>query len=272
MGPKGSPERQRLVIQRVEVNPPLDDARFAMPAAPSRRPAAGEAQGPRCATLTPRRRVVREVLHGLVDLGSRRSRPARRRGRPPRAASSPSSSASARSWSGALRPSAGTGRPGRSGSSSRSSPSSRWPSSASPSCGASACRAAKPVDRMEGERALVHRGRGPGRRGQGRDARHVVERAHRRRRGAREGPPLPGGAGRGADPLAAGRVGKREAATCRDSVARSSSSSFSRCSSSTSSPRRRSWSPSRTPSWWSGSAASRASSTRASTSWCPSWT
>ena len=53
VGPKGSPERQRLVIQRIEVNPPLDDARFAMP---GRRPAAraaGEAQGPRCATLTP---------------------------------------------------------------------------------------------------------------------------------------------------------------------------------------------------------------------------
>jgi hypothetical protein len=40
VGPKGSPERQRLVIRRVEVNPPLDDARFAMPgggpAAPAR--------------------------------------------------------------------------------------------------------------------------------------------------------------------------------------------------------------------------------------------
>jgi len=37
VGPKGSPERQRLVIQRIEVNPPLDAARFVMPA---RRPAA----------------------------------------------------------------------------------------------------------------------------------------------------------------------------------------------------------------------------------------
>ena len=37
VGPKGSPERQRLVIQRIEVNPPLDAARFAMP---GRRPAA----------------------------------------------------------------------------------------------------------------------------------------------------------------------------------------------------------------------------------------
>ena len=31
VGPKGSPERQRLVIRLIEVNPPLDDARFAMP-------------------------------------------------------------------------------------------------------------------------------------------------------------------------------------------------------------------------------------------------
>jgi hypothetical protein len=31
VGPKGRPERQRLAIGRVEVNPPLDDARFAMP-------------------------------------------------------------------------------------------------------------------------------------------------------------------------------------------------------------------------------------------------
>ena len=37
VGPKGSPERQRLVIRKVEVNPPLDDARFVMP---GRRPAA----------------------------------------------------------------------------------------------------------------------------------------------------------------------------------------------------------------------------------------
>jgi hypothetical protein len=34
VGPKGSPERQRLVIQRIEVNPPLDAARFAMPGGP----------------------------------------------------------------------------------------------------------------------------------------------------------------------------------------------------------------------------------------------
>jgi hypothetical protein len=37
VGPKGSPERQRLVIQRIELNPPLDAARFSMP---GRRPAA----------------------------------------------------------------------------------------------------------------------------------------------------------------------------------------------------------------------------------------
>jgi len=30
-GPKGKPERQRLVIQKIEINPPLDAARFAMP-------------------------------------------------------------------------------------------------------------------------------------------------------------------------------------------------------------------------------------------------
>jgi hypothetical protein len=39
VGPRGSPERQRLVLQKVEVNPPLDDARFAMPAGrPAARP------------------------------------------------------------------------------------------------------------------------------------------------------------------------------------------------------------------------------------------
>jgi hypothetical protein len=37
VGPKGSSEHQRLVIQRIEVNPPLDAARFAMP---GRRPEA----------------------------------------------------------------------------------------------------------------------------------------------------------------------------------------------------------------------------------------
>jgi hypothetical protein len=36
VGPRGSPERQRLVVRKVEIDPPLDDARFAMPV---RRPA-----------------------------------------------------------------------------------------------------------------------------------------------------------------------------------------------------------------------------------------
>jgi len=31
VAPRGSPDRQRLVIRSIEVNPPLDDARFAMP-------------------------------------------------------------------------------------------------------------------------------------------------------------------------------------------------------------------------------------------------
>jgi hypothetical protein len=31
VGPKGSIDRQKLVLTRVEVNPPIDDARFAMP-------------------------------------------------------------------------------------------------------------------------------------------------------------------------------------------------------------------------------------------------
>jgi hypothetical protein len=34
VGPKGTPDRQHLVIQRIEINPPLDAARFAMPKAP----------------------------------------------------------------------------------------------------------------------------------------------------------------------------------------------------------------------------------------------
>jgi len=41
VGPKGSPERQRLVIRKIEVNPPLDAARFAMPGGrPAERPPA----------------------------------------------------------------------------------------------------------------------------------------------------------------------------------------------------------------------------------------
>jgi hypothetical protein len=34
LGPKGKPERQRLLIQKVELNPALDARRFTMPAAP----------------------------------------------------------------------------------------------------------------------------------------------------------------------------------------------------------------------------------------------
>jgi hypothetical protein len=40
VGPKGKPERQRLLIQKVEINPPLDASRFAMPAARRAKPAA----------------------------------------------------------------------------------------------------------------------------------------------------------------------------------------------------------------------------------------
>ena len=44
VGPRGKPERQRLVIQKVEINPPLDASRFTMPAErrkpPTRKPAA----------------------------------------------------------------------------------------------------------------------------------------------------------------------------------------------------------------------------------------
>jgi hypothetical protein len=39
VGPRGKPERQRLVIQRVEINPPIDASRFAMPGARRRAPA-----------------------------------------------------------------------------------------------------------------------------------------------------------------------------------------------------------------------------------------
>jgi outer membrane lipoprotein-sorting protein len=34
LGPKGSPDRQRLTIRTIEINPSLDDARFAMPPRP----------------------------------------------------------------------------------------------------------------------------------------------------------------------------------------------------------------------------------------------
>jgi hypothetical protein len=36
LGPKGKPERQRLVIQKVEINPPIDARRFTMPATPQK--------------------------------------------------------------------------------------------------------------------------------------------------------------------------------------------------------------------------------------------
>jgi len=49
VGPRGSPERQRLLLQKVEINPPLDDARFTMPAG---RPAAGR-PGHRSRTVLP---------------------------------------------------------------------------------------------------------------------------------------------------------------------------------------------------------------------------
>jgi hypothetical protein len=42
VGPRGKPERQRLLIQKVEINPPLDASRFTMPGgrrkAPTRKP------------------------------------------------------------------------------------------------------------------------------------------------------------------------------------------------------------------------------------------
>ena len=46
VGPKGSPERQRLVIQRIEVNPPLDAARFAMPGRRPNAPAPANRKAP----------------------------------------------------------------------------------------------------------------------------------------------------------------------------------------------------------------------------------
>lgn len=36
VGPRGSPPRQRMTFDKIEVDPPLDDARFAMPAGASR--------------------------------------------------------------------------------------------------------------------------------------------------------------------------------------------------------------------------------------------
>jgi hypothetical protein len=45
-GPKGKPERQRLVIQRIEINPPLDAGRFAMPGGGRRKPSARQPATP----------------------------------------------------------------------------------------------------------------------------------------------------------------------------------------------------------------------------------
>lgn len=45
VGPKGSPDRQRLVIRTIEVNPPIDAARFALPG--SRPPGPAAAPAPR---------------------------------------------------------------------------------------------------------------------------------------------------------------------------------------------------------------------------------
>lgn len=47
VGPKSQPERQRLLIQKVEINPPLDAGRFAMPAPrPRAKPAVSKPSPP----------------------------------------------------------------------------------------------------------------------------------------------------------------------------------------------------------------------------------
>jgi hypothetical protein len=54
VGPRGKPERQRLVIERVEVNPTLDAARFAPPPGMPKEPRRGpEATGPATRTVLP---------------------------------------------------------------------------------------------------------------------------------------------------------------------------------------------------------------------------
>lgn len=50
IGPRGSAERQRLVVQKVEVNPALDDERFAMPGPASPEPTASH---PRSRSVLP---------------------------------------------------------------------------------------------------------------------------------------------------------------------------------------------------------------------------
>jgi outer membrane lipoprotein-sorting protein len=47
VGPRDAPDqRERLVLERVEINPPLDDARFSMPSSPSGRGAAPGRRSP----------------------------------------------------------------------------------------------------------------------------------------------------------------------------------------------------------------------------------
>jgi len=46
VGPKGKPDRQRLLIQKVEINPTLEPSRFAMPPARRARPQAAKPQPP----------------------------------------------------------------------------------------------------------------------------------------------------------------------------------------------------------------------------------
>lgn len=46
VGPRGKPERQRLVIQKIEINPPLDASRFAMPGGGRRKPPAPKPVAP----------------------------------------------------------------------------------------------------------------------------------------------------------------------------------------------------------------------------------
>jgi len=48
VGPRGSAERQRLAVDRVEINPPLEDARFAMPV-----PAPGSGSSSRTPAVLP---------------------------------------------------------------------------------------------------------------------------------------------------------------------------------------------------------------------------
>jgi outer membrane lipoprotein-sorting protein len=44
-GPKGSPNRQKILIDKVEVNPEIDDSRFKMPP-PAPKPAEKPAEKP----------------------------------------------------------------------------------------------------------------------------------------------------------------------------------------------------------------------------------